>query len=232
MINDTPCPQCGRTAPVVLRQMGARCSACGVPRNPLTTRAVNVAGRPTQVGGQVARVLGWVFLAGGLAAALLVGAIFQAIFPAGVAGYILGGTIAAVTLLVSLLLLIGGGRLRKRGEDVERDALTKAVYALAEHRGGVLTAGDVARTLDLQENAADALLTALAKDPDRGVSLDVDDDGRITYAFRSMAALRPGAPRVRVAPVARARAAPDGAEILDAELIDEPIARKHRRANT
>src|SRR5437667_81825 len=63
----------------------------------------------------------------------------------------------------------------------------EAVYALAAHRGGVLAAADVARSLSMGEAEADALLTAMAKEQPDWVTLDVDDDGRITYRFANAA---------------------------------------------
>jgi hypothetical protein len=42
-------------------------------------------------------------------------------------------------------------------------------------------------SLALPLDQADAFLTSLAKQPDSGVTLEVDDDGRITYRFSQYA---------------------------------------------
>jgi len=58
-----------------VRGLETFCVACGAPRWPLATVPVNLAGKPAKVGGTIARVLGWVALVGGLAAAIIVGAL-------------------------------------------------------------------------------------------------------------------------------------------------------------
>src|SRR5262245_36670091 len=81
------CSRCGQDAPTVVRGLETFCVACGAPRLPLAAMPVNLAGRPSKVGGTIARVLGWAALVGGLSAAAIVGALLQVIFPAGVAGW-------------------------------------------------------------------------------------------------------------------------------------------------
>ena len=80
------CPHCGQNAPLVYKGVSAFCSACGEPRIPFTANAVNLKGKPAKIGGALAAVAGWVILFGTLVAALIVGAIFQAIFPAAFLG--------------------------------------------------------------------------------------------------------------------------------------------------
>ena len=81
------CPRCHQDAPTILRGLQTYCTACGAPRSITDAPdAVNVAGQPSQVGGTVARVMGWLALVGGLFVALLLGALFQALFPAGIVG--------------------------------------------------------------------------------------------------------------------------------------------------
>jgi NADH pyrophosphatase NudC (nudix superfamily) len=66
-----PCPRCGEDAPLVYRDYVAHCSACGATRVPLAAPAVAMAGKPSQVGGTVAKIVGWIVLAcGGLFSAL------------------------------------------------------------------------------------------------------------------------------------------------------------------
>jgi hypothetical protein len=89
----------------------------------------------------------------------------------------------------------------------------------------MVTAADVAQSLDVPHEEADALLTELAKTIPDQVSLEVDDAGGIYYRFPSMLTRWPGeAPRVRVdgpSPT-NAAAPPAEAEVLDAEVIPPP----------
>ena len=191
------CPHCRQNAPIVYRGAMAYCTACGRPRVPLTGEGLNLAGQPAKVGGSVARVFGWIVLAMGLITALLTGALFQAIFPAGVFGYILGTLIGAVSVLFGWLLLSGGKSLHKSGTEKERFTREQAIFALARNRGGMLSTMDVSQALNLPLPAADALMTTYAKeDPDR-VRLEVDDAGSIYYVFPEIA-LPPPAGSVRV----------------------------------
>jgi len=179
----------------VYRGVMAYCTGCGRPRPPLTAASVNLAGQPSKVGGSVARIFGWLVLAGGFMVAILVAALLQAIFPAGFVGWAFGGVIAVVSLAVGLSLVLGGKSLSKSGTETERATRTNAIFALASNRGGMLTSLDVARALGMSAHAADQLLTELAKvDADR-VRLEVDDNGGLVYMFPE---LLPRAP-VRVA---------------------------------
>jgi hypothetical protein len=194
------CPSCGQNAPLVYRGVSAYCSACGQPRTPFTANAVNLRGKPSRIGGAVASVAGWVILAGTLFAALLVGAILQAIFPAGaIVGWVLGGIIAAVGVGVSLLLLLGGRALKRSGVDAAQAARLEALGGLAAHQRGYVTAESASEALGCPIAEADALLTALAKQPESGVTLEVDDDGKISYRFaRHVPAGWPEAGKLRV----------------------------------
>lgn len=193
------CSSCGKDAPIVYRGVVAYCTACGRPRLPLADRAVNLAGRPSRVGGTVANVFGWVLIAGGLITALLLGALFQAIFPAGIFGWILGIVIGLVSGVFGGSLVWGGKSLHKSGTAVRNDTQERALFALAQHRGGILTAQDVAAAFGMIVTEADALLTHYAKtDPDR-VKLEVDDNGLITFVFPQHGWMGPRiAPEVRV----------------------------------
>jgi hypothetical protein len=177
------CPHCGQDAPLVYKGVSAFCFACGKPRIPLTASAVNLRGKPAKIGGTVAAVAGWVLLFGALAAALIVGAVLQAILPAGVVGWIVGGVIAVVGVVVALLLLFGGRALKRSGTNAAHAARLDALGSLAAYQHGVVTAQMAAESLGLPVEQADAFLTSLAKQPDSGVTLEVDDDGRITYRF-------------------------------------------------
>jgi hypothetical protein len=151
---------------------------------PFTANAVNLRGKPAKIGGTVAAVAGWVVLFGALAVALLLGAILQAIFPVGaVVGWVVGGLIATVGVAVALLLLFGGRALRRSGTNAAESARLDALGTLAAYHQGIITSANAAEALGVDVDQADAYLTSLAKQPDSGISLEVDDDGRITYRF-------------------------------------------------
>jgi hypothetical protein len=178
------CPHCGQNAPLVYRGVSAYCSACGTPRIPFTANAVNLRGKPAKIGGTVASVMGWVVLAGSLGVALVLGAILQAIFPAGaVVGWIVGGLIAIVGVAVAMLLLFGGHALRRSGKQSAEAARMEALGSLAAHHRGVITSQSAAEALGVPVQEADGFLTGLAKQPESGVTLEVDDDGKLTYRF-------------------------------------------------
>lgn len=224
------CPYCRKDAPLVYRGVLATCAACGRARVPLTAAAVNLAGQPSRVGGSVANVIGWVVLGVGLVVALLLGALFQAIFPAGFFGWVLGIVIALVAGGLGLGLVLGGRSLHRSGTEKERVTVERGLFALAQNRGGVLSALDVAQALALPPARADALLTDLAKtDPDR-VRLEVDDAGTLTYVFPQALPPAPTTPaqQVRVAaPGERAAAEAEAAE-EDAD-VSGASARSFRR---
>ncbi|MEO6418086.1 MAG: hypothetical protein ABIP39_01665, partial [Polyangiaceae bacterium] len=71
----------------------AYCTACGQLRVPLAGPAVNLAGQPSQIGGSVAKILGWLVLGVGVVVAVLLTALLQAIFPAGFVGWLFGAVI-------------------------------------------------------------------------------------------------------------------------------------------
>jgi hypothetical protein len=179
------CPHCGQRAPIVLRGIEARCTACGGARIPFTARSLNLAGQPSRIGGTAATVAGWAVLAVGLFVATLVTLLLNALPwpPAGVIGWILGIAIALLAIVIGGGLLFGGHKLRKHGSEKRHSVRLEAVQALAAHRGGQLTAAQAAGSLDVSEAEADAILTDLAKNPDANVSLEIDDAGGIHYLF-------------------------------------------------
>jgi hypothetical protein len=177
------CPFCGQNAPVVYRGVAAYCAACGRVRVPLTGSALHLAGQPSRVGSIVARVLGWIVLGVGLSSALGIGALAHLIFPGGVVGLAIGGPIAVLSLIVGLLLLRGGKRLDANGASAAKSARAQAVFALAAHQGGTLTALDASRGLDIPLAAAEELLQAIAKEDYEKVAVDVDPGGTLVYRF-------------------------------------------------
>jgi hypothetical protein len=217
------CPRCRQDAPTILRGLQTYCTACGAPRSITDAPdAVNVAGQPSQVGGTVARVMGWLALVGGLFVALLIGALFQAIFPAGIVGWVVGVPIALLTLILSLTLILGGRKLKESGEDRSRRAREQALFTLASRHRGVITVPDAARALSIPEAEADALLTTLAKNPDGRVVLEVDDSGRLLYMFPQIAT---SGQRVNVPPPKVRVASPwQEPRVVDTELAEEEAA--------
>src|SRR5580700_7801883 len=194
------CPHCGQNAPLVYRGVSAFCSACSKPRLPFTANAVNLRGKPAKIGGTVASVAGWVALFGSLAVALVLGAILQAIFPAAVVGWVIGGLIATVGVAAALLLLFGGHALRRSGTHAAEAARLEALDSLAAHHRGVITSPLAAQALGLSVEEADRFLTLLVNQPESGITLEVDDDGKLTYRFARYAPQPawPGDAKVRV----------------------------------
>jgi hypothetical protein len=189
------CPHCGRDAPIVYRGPLAYCSACNRARVPLSAAGVNLTGKPAKIGGTLAKVLGWVVLALMLGIALIVGAVLQAIFPAGaVVGWAVGAVIAALGVAAALVLLMGGRFLHRTGDRASTQARKSAVTALAEHQGGIVRADGVAKALGIPSAEADAFLTELSRQPDADVVLEVDADGKLYYRFPAFAPQAPWPP--------------------------------------
>jgi hypothetical protein len=218
------CPHCGREAPIVYKGVVPTCTACGAMRAPLSSTSVNMAGKPSKVGGTFASVLGWLVLVLGESGALAIGLIGGLIggTPLGLA---LGLPIALVVLVAGIFLLRGGRALSRSGEKAERSARDGALLALAAHRGAV-TAYEAAQALGLGVAQADAMLTELAKrEPDR-VAVDVDDAGVVWY--RVSAAPGEPIPRLRVdAAGPRIAAAPD--EVHAVDEVESPVATRAPR---
>lgn len=177
------CPRCRQNAPIVYRGVTAYCTACGGSRMPLAASSVNLAGQTSKVGGTVARVFGWLVMSGGLLLALLIAFILQLAFPEGYAGYILGSLLGIPSIAAGVALLRGGRSLEKSGEEKEKTTKGQALFALANMRGGVLTAADAANMLGVPAKEADDRLTALAKEHSDYVTVDIADDGTVLYRF-------------------------------------------------
>ncbi len=176
--------------PVVLRGTEAFCTACGRRRLPFAQDALNLKGKSAKVGGTAARVFGMIVWTFGFFLAALLGFVLQYFFPEMLVGYAVGGTIGFVTLLLGSLLFFGGRTLGKVGERAATEAQVRAIRGLARQRNGVLTAGEVARHLDITSERADALMTELAGRADEDVGIDVDDHGNVLYLFDDPAARR------------------------------------------
>ncbi len=191
------CPQCGRDAPIVYRGVVPYCTACGALRAPLATPSINLAGKPSQMGGAVASVAGWLVLLVGLSIALGIGLLLWAIF-SGIVAAAVALPFALIAGAVGFLLLRSGSSLRRSGADAERATLDQALLSMAGHHGPV-NAVDAARLLNVTVAAADAMLTELAKREPERIAVDVDDQGVVWYRVaRAFAEAPPPDGRVRV----------------------------------
>ncbi|MDP8998996.1 MAG: hypothetical protein M3O46_02680 [Myxococcota bacterium] len=140
---------------------------------------MNLAGKPSRVGGAVASVAGAGILLVGLSIALGLGLLLYALVTVAVA-LAVALPIALVVLVTGIVLVRSGRLLSRSGSDKERTTHEHALLALAAHRGAV-TARDAARALGVDVAHADAMLTALAKgDPER-LAVDIDEQGVIWY---------------------------------------------------
>src|SRR5690606_11954905 len=136
-------------------------------------------GQPSKVGGTVARVIGWLVLAGGwVFAAALMGLLFI-LGATGAAPWVVGALVAVPVTVLAWLLLRGGKELHKSGDESEQATKNQAMFALANARGGVLTAWDVAQALGVTPQEADDRLTKLAKEHPDYVGVDIDDHGNV-----------------------------------------------------
>jgi hypothetical protein len=140
---------------------------------------VNLAGKPSRVGGIVASVVGWVVLVVGGSVALGIELLFAA-FGAALLGAAFALPVAIVSLVFGIVLVRRGGSLSRSGLAEERATREQALLELVAHRGSV-TAAEAAQTLGVTVAQADAMLTDFAKrDPDR-LAVDVDDQGVVRY---------------------------------------------------
>ncbi len=200
------------------------------------------AGKPSRVGGQVARFFGWLVMALGGFAALVISLFFGWIFPSTAAPWVGGGIAAVLTLLIALPLLLGGKKLDQDGAKKEDSTRMQALFALAANRGGALRAHEAASALGVTAEAADALLTRLAKEQPDDVTLDVTEQGELVFGFPRLAP--PGrswgtgwGQRFAEIDAAGARIAPpaEPVRVVDADFeeIEEPApARKVMRVSS
>lgn len=227
------CPNCKQAASIVYRGTLAYCTACGAPRPPFSGKAVNLAGQPSKIGGSVAKFFGWMILGGGLLLALSLMLFFQLLFPAGAVGYAFGIPTALISLVVGCLVLFGGKRLETSGVEAERAAKFEAIWGMAVARGGVVTALDVGRSLNMPPEGADQILTEMTKKHPDYVSIEVDDNGSLFYKVSGMAeqqGARFGV-KYRVEPDGRVRIADDlkGGREAQEQAEYEQWAREHQK---
>lgn len=181
------CPNCRQAAPIVYRGTLAYCTACGAPRPPFSAKSVNLAGQPSKIGGSVAKFFGWLILGGGLLLAASIIFFFQLLIPAGVVGWAFGVPLGVIALIVGILVLLGGRKLESSGVEAERAAKFDAIWAMAIARGGLVTALDVGRSLNMSTEAADQVLTEMTKKWPEYVSIEVDDNGNLFYKLTGVA---------------------------------------------
>jgi hypothetical protein len=179
----SPCAKCGQHSPIVLRGIESRCAACGAPRSLLAGPNLSLAGQPSRWGGVAASIAGVSVLVLGLSLSLGVWFLLQSIFPTLALGWAFAVPMGAASLLLGLLLLLGGRRLRKRGEERQRSVQLSAVKSLVQHRRGPISAHEVAGQLELPEAQVDSLLTTLAREQATSVLIDVDEAGHVVYDF-------------------------------------------------
>jgi hypothetical protein len=175
----SPCPACGRDAPIVYRGVVPCCTACGALRAPLSTASVNLAGKPSKVGGTVATVVGAGVLLVGGAISLGIALVFSAFQLVGL-GLALASPVALVSFVIGIVLVWRGGLLRRAGVRTEQTTHEQALLELVAHRG-TITAADAAIALGLAIAEADAKITALAKSQPERIAIDVDDEGVVRY---------------------------------------------------
>jgi hypothetical protein len=188
---------------------------------------VTLAGQPAKVGGTVTRVLGWIVLAVGLAFAAALAALIL-LLGGGWASAVAAGPMALIASVVAWALLRSGKSLQRSGDDAEAAAKNQAIFALANTRGGVLRAWDVAQMLELTPKEGDDILTKLAKERPDHVTVDLDDEGNVLYRFPAIHWGGPTAPNVRVAPGADASVRVDAREPLEEEIVGGEERRARR----
>lgn len=198
---------------------------------PLAASSVNLAGQPSKVGGTVARVFGWLVLAFGWLAALIIGGIIFTVAPEGFAHWVVGAPIAIIASLIAYGLLKSGKQLEASGILAEMTTKNRAIFALANARGGVLTAPDLAQSIATTVQDADDTLTKLAKEYPDHVTVDIDDQGTVLYRFPTVhwqaqkQKMRVEAPP----PAVRVDAQEPAREPLEEEL-EAPVAPARRHA--
>ena len=229
------CPSCRQTAPTLVHDLRVMCSAYGFERGPLSgATPVNLAGQTSRVGSWISRGVGWALLfasvcAGGVGLLAMTGPLWLKI--------VLGAPSLGMSLLglgLGWLALRGGRKLARHGHEAATHAREQAIRAMAAHRGGSVTAPEVATQLNLQLSDAQAALDGLATDG-AGVTVDVDVDGKVHYRIRSAGAgsTDERGTGIRVVDTAGAGAEPDREQIR--ESVDrefEAMRQLHGRTET
>lgn len=225
------CPHCGQSAPILNRGVLSYCTACGQPRVPFSATSVTLAGQPSKFGGTLAAVVGWIVMGVGAMIALTIGLILQLIFPGALAAWGLAGMIAVVSIGLGLALLLSGRSLRRMGTRTAQQVHDQAVFALAAHKGGIVTAKDLSLAIGGTVEASDAMLTDMTKRSDL-IVLEVDNEGHLFYRFPQIIPekrrwLDPDRPRVAAPDAPQQRVAPEAVPD-DAPLEDEAVPERRQ----
>jgi hypothetical protein len=219
------CPNCRQPAPIRLEGLEAICTACHRKRSVFGGTSLDLAGKPQKVGGIAARVAGWLGLALGTFASVTVGGIvallgqWLADYPT--PGYVIGAVMWLCTVGLSLTAIVGGRKLSAAGKSAQQDKQRQAVYALARHRNGIVSAKDAAASLGLAVVEADAFLTKLARQPGENILVDIDDDGSLLYLFENGQVARETAKWQRIEQQANLRVAGDEGHHDDQQALAE-----------
>lgn len=219
------CPHCNQHAPIRLEGVGAICTACGQTRSVFAGTSLDLAGKPQKVGGIAARIAGWLGLALGTFASVTVGGIvamlgkWLADYPT--PGYVIGGVMWLCTLAFSLFAIVGGRKLSAAGKSAEQKKQRQAIFALARHKSGVVRASDAAASLGVSRQEADILLTALARETQTNILVDIDEDGGLLYLFEDGQERREAAKWQRIEEQAKQRIASDAAASATQEALAE-----------
>jgi hypothetical protein len=191
----------------------------------MSSPSVNLAGKPSKVGGTVASVVGGLVLLVGLSIALGLGLLLYWLMTVAVA-LAVALPIALFVLVLGLVLVTGGRLLRRSGADMQRTTREQALLAFAAHRGAV-TAAQAATAVGVGVGEADAMLTALAKREPERIAVDVDDQGVVWYRATSSAEAFDA--RVRVAESVRVGNAISPSDAAETEVEEESDRAEIRR---
>ncbi len=143
--------------------------------------------RVKEAGGPVMRTVGWVVIVAGV----IVGSfITWLLMSLGSLGYLIGGPVAIMAILVGIALIRGGRYIQERAGDETWGAQVQKIYTLAEAKSGELFVSDIVRSLSVTPVVADALLTRLAREQPDEIRVDIDPTGGICYRFSRIAPRR------------------------------------------
>lgn len=208
------CPHCCATARVEGTGPSCRCAVCGGPRIPgnLGGEAAAAALKEQRKHWIDARLASTATLIQALFAAIatLIGLLLR---PASIAGEAMVFAIAAVPLFFALRSRTRAAAARKRAKEAGERAWQAAAEDAAKQKGGI-TASQLAKTLGIDPEHADRLLTSLAVH-DR-TRVDVDDAAEVRFSV-------PPSPRFRI------ESKPDDEE-SDADEADASVAARREPA--
>jgi hypothetical protein len=142
---------------------------------------VNSAASRAKAGATATRVVGWSVVVTGLLMAVAVGGFFLWLFPKGIVGWLIGGSLGALALGAGGALVAASRRLRHTAHASETIERERVLAALAARSGGVVTAAEAGRALGTSAEEADAYLTELAKRRPDDFGVDIDAEGALVY---------------------------------------------------